>query len=71
MAEERRAELLGAIEELREEDREVISLRYFLELSEAEAASVMGCARGTVKSRLSRAVGRLREKMMGAPDATG
>ena len=71
LAEERRAELLGAVEGLREEDREVISLRYFLELSEAEAASVMGCARGTVKSRLSRAVGRLRAKMMEAPDATG
>ena len=71
VAEERRAELLGAVEGLREEDREVISLRYFLELSEAEAASVMGCARGTVKSRLSRAVGRLRTKMMEAPDVTG
>jgi RNA polymerase sigma-70 factor (ECF subfamily) len=71
VAEERRAELLGAVEELREEDREVISLRYFLELTEAEAAAVMGCARGTVKSRLSRAVGRLREKMMEAQDATG
>ena len=71
VAEERRAELLGAIERLREEDREVISLRYFLELTEAEAAAVMGCARGTVKSRLSRAVGRLREKMMEAQDATG
>lgn len=68
---ERRAELLGAVEGLREEDREVISLRYFLELSEAEAASVMGCARGTVKSRLSRAVGRLREKMTEARDAAG
>lgn len=71
VAEERRAELLGAVEGLREEDREVISLRYFLELTEAEAASVMGCARGTVKSRLSRAVGRLREKMMEAQDAAG
>ena len=71
VAEERRAELLGAVEGLREEDREVISLRYFLELTEAEAAAVMGCARGTVKSRLSRAVGRLREKMMEAQDATG
>ncbi|MBA2510147.1 MAG: sigma-70 family RNA polymerase sigma factor [Rubrobacteraceae bacterium] len=71
VARERRAELLGAVEGLREEDREVISLRYFLELTEAEAASVMGCARGTVKSRLSRAVGRLREKMMEAQDAAG
>ena len=71
VAEERRVELLGAVEGLREEDREVISLRYFLELTEAEAAAVMGCARGTVKSRLSRALGRLREKMMEAQDATG
>lgn len=68
---ERRAELLGAVEGLREEDRAVISLRYFLELSEAEAAAVLGCARGTVKSRLSRAVGRLREKMTEAQDAAG
>ena len=71
VAEERRAELLGAVEGLREEDRAVISLRYFLELSEAEAAAVMGCPRGTVKSRLSRAIARLREKMTEARDATG
>ena len=71
VAEERRAELLRAVEGLREEDREVISFRYFLELSEAEAGSVMGCARGTMKSRLSRAVGRLRAKMMEAQDAAG
>jgi len=71
LAEVRRAQLLGAVEGLRGEDREVISLRYFLKLSEAKAASVVGCARGTVKSRLSRAVGRLRAKMMETPDATG
>lgn len=71
VAQERRTELLGAVEQLREEDREVISLRYFLELSEAEAAAVLGCARGTVKSRLSRAVGRLREMMLKEQDATG
>ena len=71
VAEERRAELLSAVEGLSEEDREVISLRYFLELTEAEAAAVLGCARGTVKSRLSRAIGRLREKMLKEQDATG
>ena len=71
VAEERRAELLAAVEGLREEDREVISLRYFLELTEAEAAAAIGCPRGTVKSRLSRAVARLREKMTEGQDATG
>ena len=61
---ERRAELLGALEALREEDRLVIGYRYFLGLSEAEMAATLGCARGTVKSRLSRAIGRLRERMV-------
>ena len=63
VATERRAELLGAIEGLPEDDRAVIGYRYFLDLSEAETAEILGCARGTVKSRLSRALGRLREAM--------
>jgi len=58
---------LDAIESLREEDRLVIIYRYFLELSEAEIAEVLGCARGTVKSRLSRALARLRQRL--APEA--
>lgn len=55
VAAERRAELLRALESLREEDRTVISCRYLLGLSEAETAAALGCARGTVKSRTSRA----------------
>ncbi len=39
----------------------VLYLRYFLELPEKEIAAVIGKAPGTVKSRLSRASGRLRE----------
>ncbi len=54
------AELLAAVNALRDEDREVIGARYFLDLSEAEAAEALGIPRGTVKSRLSRALGRLR-----------
>ena len=54
--------LLAAVDGLRVEDRQAIALRYFLDLSEAEMAAVLGCARGTVKSRLSRALGRLRER---------
>ena len=60
---EQRAELLAAIDELREEDRLVIACRYFLELSEEETAAALGWRRGTVKSRLSRSLERLRERM--------
>ena len=60
---ERRAELLAALERLRPEDREVIGCRYLLELSEAETAEVLRCPKGTVKSRLSRALERLRTSM--------
>jgi RNA polymerase sigma factor (sigma-70 family) len=55
--------LAAAIGRLREEDRVVIGCRYLLDLSEAETAAALGVARGTVKSRLSRALGRLREEM--------
>jgi len=52
--------LVAAIGQLREEDRLVLAYRYFLDLSESEMADTLGIARGTVKSRLSRALGRLR-----------
>jgi RNA polymerase sigma-70 factor, ECF subfamily len=61
LASERRATVVAALRRLREEDRLVIAYRYFLELSEAEMAQALGVARGTVKSRLSRAIARLRE----------
>jgi RNA polymerase sigma-70 factor (ECF subfamily) len=51
------------VNRLRDEDREVIAVRYFLDLSESESATTLGVPRGTVKSRLSRALGRLREQM--------
>jgi RNA polymerase sigma-70 factor (ECF subfamily) len=60
---ERRDELLGALADLSERDRQAIACRYFLDLSEEETAAVLGCARGTVKSRLARALGRLRERV--------
>ena len=60
LASERRAFVLEALRQMREEDRLVIAYRYFLDLSEAEMADALGVARGTVKSRLSRALGRLR-----------
>ncbi len=64
LADERRAALLAALNRLRDEDREVIGARYLLELTEAEAAEALGIPRGTVKSRLSRALARLREELV-------
>ncbi len=60
LAHDRRRTLLAAVRRLPERDRQVIAARFFLELSEAEIAAVLGCRRGTVKSRVSRALGRLR-----------
>ena len=64
LAREERETLLRALDGLRDDDRRAIACRYFLDLSEAEMADALGCARGTVKSRLSRALGRLREALV-------
>lgn len=61
LAGERRARLLSAVETLREDDQLVIAARYFVGLSEAETATALSLRPGTVKSRLSRALARLRE----------
>jgi RNA polymerase sigma-70 factor (ECF subfamily) len=66
LADEQRAGLLAAVAALRESDQLVIAARYFLELSEEETATALSWARGTVKSRLSRALTRLR-KQLGEP----
>jgi RNA polymerase sigma-70 factor (ECF subfamily) len=63
LAAEERGRLANALEGLREEDRLVVAYRYLLELSEAETAEALGIPRGTVKSRLSRALSRLRGRM--------
>jgi RNA polymerase sigma factor (sigma-70 family) len=60
---ERRERLLAAIDRLGDADRTVIACRYLLELSEAETAAVIGKRLGTVKSRTSRALARLRAEL--------
>jgi RNA polymerase sigma-70 factor (ECF subfamily) len=55
--------VLDAVNALQAEDRAAIACRYFLDLSEAETAALLGVARGTVKSRLHRARERLRARM--------
>ena len=59
-ADDDRRRVLAAVEQLSERDRSVIVCRYFLDLSEQETAEVLRLRRGTVKSRSSRALGRLR-----------
>jgi RNA polymerase sigma-70 factor (ECF subfamily) len=60
---ERREELLAAVNRLDEHHRLAIACRYFLQLSEDETAAALGCRRGTVKSRLARALDRLRDEL--------
>jgi RNA polymerase sigma-70 factor (ECF subfamily) len=60
VAADRHRRLAAAIETLGDRDREVIACRWFAGLSEAEMAVVLSCRPGTVKSRLSRALERLR-----------
>ena len=63
LAAERRDRLVAALNRLSERDREAVVCRYLLDLSEAETAAALGVRRGTVKSRLSRALERLRAEL--------
>lgn len=57
---ERRDALVRALGDLRAADREILALRYLLDLSEAETATALRLPKGTVKSRTARALERLR-----------
>src|SRR5713226_2482553 len=63
VASEDRRRLLDLVNGLNQEDRLVISSRFFLELSGEETAAALGIPEGTVKSRLSRALSRLRQQV--------
>jgi DNA-directed RNA polymerase specialized sigma24 family protein len=58
---EGRRAALALVERLPDEQRLAVTCRYLLDLSEEETAAVLGVRRGTVKSRLSRALERMRE----------
>ena len=60
---ERREHLLELVSRLGERDRDVITCRYFLELSERETAEVLAVREGTVKSRTARALARLQAEV--------
>lgn len=59
-------ELALALDRLRRADREVLGCRFVADLSEAETSEVLGIPRGTVKSRTSRALDRLRLELEAA-----
>ena len=69
VASDERRRLLAIVNALSEEDRLVIASRYFLELSGEETAAALGIPEGTVKSRLSRALARLRARVEEAANA--
>jgi RNA polymerase sigma-70 factor (sigma-E family) len=52
--------LIAALRQLPTDQRQVLVLRFFEQLSEAETAQALGIAPGTVKSRTSRALDALR-----------
>ncbi len=59
-AHEFRSTLVATLQRLKEDDRLILAYRLFFDLSEAEMADALSVPKGTVKSRLSRALGRLR-----------
>lgn len=56
-----RLALLAALGRLDPSDRAMLSLRYFADLEMQDVADALGIPLGTAKSRLHRALGRLRE----------
>lgn len=56
-----REALMRALADLPARQRAALVLRYFEQLTETEAAEVLGCTVGTVKSNTSRGLARLRE----------
>jgi RNA polymerase sigma-70 factor (sigma-E family) len=60
---ERRATVLDALAALPTRQREVLVLRHYLDLSEADIATTLGISRGAVKSHASRAAAALRTRL--------
>lgn len=67
-----RVALAAALERLSPRQRIAVVLRFYEDLTEAATAELMGCSVGTVKTTVSRALGRLRLSLaLGDEDGTG
>jgi RNA polymerase sigma factor (sigma-70 family) len=55
--------VVSALQGLEPLDREILALRFLAGLTEKESAEALGIAPGTVKSRTSRALGRMRTQL--------
>lgn len=64
LAWERHDQLEEALSELKDMDRIVLIYRYLMEMPVNEIARVLGCTESTVRTRMSRALTRLREQMI-------
>jgi RNA polymerase sigma-70 factor (sigma-E family) len=58
-----REHVMSALRTLPQRQREVLVLRYYADLSEAQIADAMGISTGAVKSHASRGIGALRERL--------
>jgi RNA polymerase sigma-70 factor (ECF subfamily) len=70
LSRERQDALVRGLAALSPPHRQVVTCRYLLDLDEAETAAVLGWPRGTVKSRLHRALARLRDVLASEPSST-
>lgn len=68
LAAERSDHLIHELNKLPELDRLMISYRYFLDLTPSEMAETFGKPPGTIRSRLFRALARLREGLESSAD---
>jgi RNA polymerase sigma-70 factor (sigma-E family) len=58
-----RSAVVSALRELTDRQRQVMVLRYYADLTEAEIAAAMGISRGAVKSHAARAMTALRQTL--------
>ncbi len=65
MSGEERHEVMRALRRLPYRQREVLVLRFYLDLTDAEIARAMGISPGTVRSRASRALTALGRSLGG------